>query len=274
MRRVITVVLIAALIVPCDAFAKRSKKRRAKRNIPTATAIIVWDVQAKRALYAKNALHRVYPASTTKVMTALLALEKLSLDKQVKVSRAACNVPETKLGVVPGETYRVRDLLYAILLKSANDGANVLAEAVSGSQQNFVALMNSRAKQLGAMHTRFSNAHGLPSNGTQYTTAKDMAIIFQQALKNPEFRRIISYKYHIIYSSQGRRFFLKSHNRSLFLNWKKRVEGKTGYTRQAQTCFVGRVQDKGRILIVAVFGSRTRWEDVKLVLERYGKVDL
>jgi D-alanyl-D-alanine carboxypeptidase len=113
-------------------------------------------------------------------------------------------------------------LLYAILLKSANDAANVLAEAVGGSQSNFVAMMNARAKQLGATHTRFSNAHGLPSSGAQYTTAKDMAKIMQQALKNKTFRRIITYKYRVIYSKSGRRHFLEISQSFFILNWKSR----------------------------------------------------
>lgn len=274
LRLFLVVILIATLLAPSDAFARRYKRKKHRRIYPVATAALLWDGNANRPLYEKNATLRIYPASTTKIMTALLVLEKLPLNKAVTASFASTQVPETKLGIRVNEQYVVSDLLYAILLKSANDAANVLAEAVAGSQENFVTLMNARAKQIGAYNTRFSNAHGLPSATVQYSTAKDMALIMESALKNPVFRRIISYKYRIVYSKDGRRFFLKSHNRSLFLNWKKDVDGKTGYTRQAQSCFVGFMEHQGRLLIVAVFDSRKRWQDVKFIIERYGKIDL
>ena len=274
LRRVVAVFLVAALMMPSNGFAYRHRKKHYRNTFPSAKAALLWDVTANTTLFAKNPERSIYAASTTKVMTALLVLERLPLDQMVIVSSQAIQVPETKLDLRVGERYRVKDLLFAILLKSANDAANVLAEAAGGTQMGFVALMNARAKQLGAMHTRFSNANGLPSSSVQYTTAKDMAIILQEALKNPVFSRIISYKFRIIYSKDGRRHFLKSHNRSLFMHWKEAVEGKTGFTQQAQSCFIGYVEKEGHLLIIAVFDSRRRWEDVKYIVKRYGKIDL
>ncbi len=266
--------LILSLAAPSLAFAKK-KKKRIRTKYPTAVSAVLLNATTNKHLYQKNIDKQVYPASTTKVMTVLLALEKLSLDQYVTVSSTAIQVPETKLSLNPGEQMKVRDLVYAALLKSANDGANVLAEAISGSQAKFVELMNQRAYQIGARNTRFANAHGLPSDDVkQYTTARDMALIFKEALKNPIFRKVITYKYHIIYSKEGRRFFLKSHNKSLFLNWKKNIYGKTGYTQQAQSCFVGHINKGNHVYIVAVFGCRKRWEDIKFIVERYGKLDL
>lgn len=274
-RRILIGILIISLAAPPEAFAaKNRRKKHRSRGSYSASTLLLKDITTNTTLYGRNAQRPVYPASTTKVMTALLVLEKLPLDALVTVSASAINVPETKLGLIPGEQYRVRDLLFAILLKSANDAANVLAEAAGGSQMKFVSLMNAKARALGASRTCFSNPSGLPSATVQYTTASDMAIIMQEALKNPVFCKIISFKYRIIYSKDGRRFFLKSHNRSLFLRWKRDVYGKTGYTRQAQSCFIGYVQKNGHMLVIAVFDSRRRWEDVKHVIERYGKVDL
>ncbi len=275
LRRIIACFLILLVAFPSDGFsARKHKKKKYKRPAVYATSALLWDATANKMLYQKNADRPIYPASTTKVMTALLVLEKLPLDQLVTVSQKATQVQETKLGLRAGEQYRVRDLLFAILLKSANDAANVLAEAVGGTQNNFVAMMNNRARQLGATRTCFSNPSGLPSTSVQYTTAKDMAKIMQEALKNPVFNRIITYKYRIIYSKDGRRHFLKTHNRALLLNWKMDVVGKTGFTKQAQSCFIGSVQKNGRTLIIGVFKSHRRWDDVKFIIERYGKVDL
>jgi D-alanyl-D-alanine carboxypeptidase (penicillin-binding protein 5/6) len=207
-------------------------------------------------------------------LTALLVLENLPLDKYVTVSVHATQVPQTKLSLRAGETYRVRDLLYGLLLKSANDAAVALAEAVAGSEGKFVDMMNARARQLGATRSHFANPHGLPSPGPQFTTASDMALIFTRAIKNDFFRQAITLKYLVIYSRGGHRLFLKSHNRSLFLNWKRHIFGKTGCTNEARSCFVGYIPRGNGILVLAVYGCRRRWTDMKYVLERYGRINL
>jgi serine-type D-Ala-D-Ala carboxypeptidase (penicillin-binding protein 5/6) len=274
-RRVLVIALAIALICPAEADAKRrSKKARGGYRGLTAVSATVWNVSTNRYVFAKDIDRRVFPASTTKVMTVLLALERLPLSKYVTVSSRATQVQPTKLDVRAGEQYTVRDLIYASLLKSANDATIVLAEAVAGSQAEFVALMNRRAAQLGATHTRFANAHGLPSDGTQYTTARDMAMILREAMRNPFFKKALTFKYRILYSKDGRRHFLKSHNKALFLGWKQNIYGKTGYTNEAQSCFVGTFTKGKNVYIVDVFGCRKRWEDVKFLVEKYGGVDL
>ncbi len=134
-----------------------------KRYHVSAKAAIFSDSTRVKRLYGKNVHHKVLPASTTKVMTAILVLEKLSLNSHVTVHKRATLVQPSKVHLRPGEKYKVADLLHALLLQSANDAAVVLAEAVAGSEQNFVKLMNQRARQLGAQHTQFANAHGLAS---------------------------------------------------------------------------------------------------------------
>jgi len=241
----------------------------------TANTALLWEPSSNQRFYDLGADRAVFPASTTKVLTALLVLENLPLDKYVTVSEHATQVPQTKLGLRAGESYCVRDLLYGLILQSANDAAVVLAEAVGGSEGRFVDMMNARARQIGAMHSHFANPHGLPSQGTQFTTASDMALIFNQALRNDFFREAITFKYHVIFSKEGRRCFLKSHNRTLFLNWKHHVFGKTGYTIEAQSCFVGYIP-RGRegILIIAVYGCHKRWTDMKYIIEHYGRINL
>ncbi len=227
-----------------------------------------------KRLYGKGVHTRILPASTAKVMTALLVIEKLPLGQYVTVSKAATLVQPTVINLKPGERYKVKDLLYAILIKSANDASVVLAEAVSGSEANFVQLMNQRAKQLGAKHTKFANSNGLPSRAKQYSTAYDMYMIFRRALRHSFFRQAITFKNKTIQSKDGRQVLLTSHNKILFKDWKKKIYGKTGYTRAAQACFIGTIKKGDSDLIIGVFGCPKRWEDIKHVVSTYGKIPL
>ncbi|MBP6342870.1 MAG: D-alanyl-D-alanine carboxypeptidase [Candidatus Omnitrophica bacterium] len=256
------------------AAPSEAAKKKARGFYVSARGAVLMDVNSGKKLFSKNADTRVLPASTTKVMTALLVLEKLPLDGYVSVSQRSTGVQPSKINVRPGEQYKVRDLLFAILLNSANDASVVLAEAVAGSEWEFVKMMNRRARQLGAKNTKFANSNGLPSREAQYTSAYDMYLIFRAALKKPFFRDAVKIKYKTIYSRGGRKIYLKSHNKMLFKGWKKGVYGKTGYTRAARSCFVGYTQKGKRPLIIAVFGCTKRWDDIYRVLERYGGVDL
>lgn len=263
------------VFVTSAAFAEGAKKKTVKPTpYVSARGAVLMDAGRGKSLYAKNSRTRLLPASTTKVMTALLVLEKLGLDDYVTVSTRAVGMQPSKLNMRPGDKYKVRDLLYGILLNSANDASVALAEAVAGSEWKFVQMMNERARRLGAKNTKFANPNGLPSKASQYSTAHDMALIFREALKKDFFRQAIKMKYKTIYSRNGRRHYLKSHNKMLFKDWKKNVYGKTGYTRAARSCFVGYVQKGKRPLIVAVFGCSRRWDDIHRIIERYGGVDL
>jgi len=272
-RIALVAVLAGSLINPDNAHAYRFFRHRGPYRI-TANTAVLWNPASNQRYFDWGADRQVFPASTTKILTAILVLENLSLDQYVTVSQHATEVPQTKLGVRAGESYRVRDLLYGLLLKSANDAAVVLAEAVAGSEPKFVDMMNAKARQIGAIHSHFANPHGLPSAGTQYTTAADMAMIFNQALKSDFFRQAITIKYMVIYSKEGRRCFLKSHNKILFSHWRHKVFGKTGWTIEAQSCFVGYLPQGMNTMIIAVYGAHRRWTDMKYILERYGHVAL
>lgn len=268
-------VLVFIVCVSAVSVAQAAKKTTRKSgSYISARGAILMDAGTGKRLFAKNSNARLLPASTTKVMTALLVLEKLGLDDYVTVSSRAIGMQPSKLNMRPGDQYKVRDLLYAILLNSANDASVVLAEAVAGNEWKFVQMMNQRAVRLGAKNTRFANSNGLPSKAAQYSTAYDMALIFRVALKKDFFRQAVKMKYRTIYSRSGRRHYLKSHNKMLFKGWKKGIYGKTGYTRAARACFVGHVQKGKRSLIVAVFGCSQRWDDIRRIIERYGGVDL
>ncbi|MFC1510470.1 D-alanyl-D-alanine carboxypeptidase family protein, partial [Candidatus Omnitrophota bacterium] len=264
--RVVSIFVVFCLLVGGVAF--EASARRGFQS--TCKSVIFSDSTKVKRLYGKGVHNRVLPASTTKVMTALLVLEKLPLNKYITVRKSATYAQPTKCYLKPGEQYKVRDLLYAILLKSANDASIVLAEAVSGSEAKFVELMNKRAKQIGAKHTKFANSNGLPSGKKkQYTTAYDMYLIFRRAIKHKFFSSAIKMKHKIISSRGGRKIDLKSHNKILFKGWKQNIYGKTGYTKAAQACFVGTLQKGSSTLIIGVFGCTSRWEDIKRIVSSY-----
>lgn len=271
---VLAVVFVLTIFLPGEVDAAQRRAKRAKPYRVSAKSAVLFESDGLRSLYQKSPDRKVLPASTTKVMTALIVFERLHLDDVVTISQRAAMALPSKIDVKAGERFRVRDLLYAALLNSANDASIALAEAAAGSEDKFVDLMNRRARQLGAKNTLFANAHGLPSEDPQYTTAYDMVLIFREAMNKPFFREAIQSKFWIIKSEKGRKIPLKSHNKALFKGWKENIYGKTGYTNAAQACFVGSTVKNKKLLIIAVFGCSQRWEDVKFLLEKYGGVDL
>ena len=271
-------VLVAAVCCVPDAQARTLKHKRAKKAagsyVVSAKAALFMDFDSKNKIYAKDVTRKILPASTTKVLTAILVLERMNLDAYVTISPKAAGMLPSKIYFQVGDKYRVRDLLYAALLNSANDASVALAEAVAGSEEKFVQMMNRRAVQIGARTTLFANSHGLPADDPQFSTAYDMALIFREAMKKPFFREAIKAKHKKIVSQEGKVTLLRSHNKCLFKDWKQGVYGKTGYTQAARACFVGYVERDKKMFIVAVFGCSKRWDDIKYIVEHYGKVDL
>jgi serine-type D-Ala-D-Ala carboxypeptidase (penicillin-binding protein 5/6) len=243
----------------------------------SAEAVIFSNSTKVKRFYGKNVHGKISPASTVKIITALVVLDRLSLDQFVTVSKKATYPQPTKIYVKSGEKYRVRDLLYAILIRSANDASVVLAEAVAGSEAKFVKLMNEKARKIGCRSTRFANPHGLPTSlKTQYSTAYDMYLIFRAALKYPFFVSAIKMSRRMIYSQAGRKITLRSNNKILSFNWKRKLYGKTGYTRMAGACFVGYLKKGGDDLIIAIFNCKSgrRWKEIKHIVSKYGGVGL
>lgn len=274
----------AAAVAPADAWAAKARKsahkgahkgaRKAGPYVISARSAILMDMGSGNKVLSKNIMRKILPASTTKVLTALLVLERLDLDAYLTVSHNATLALPSKINVAEGDQYRVRDLLYAILLNSANDAAIVLAEGVAGSEEKFVRLMNQRAARIGARASLFANSHGLPDDSPQYSTAYDMALIFREAMKKPFFREAVTVRARKIVSKGGRPTQLHSHNKCLFQKWKHDIYGKTGYTRAARTCFVGYFERGEKKFLIAVFGCSRRWDDIKHIVEHYGRLDL
>ncbi len=229
-----------------------------------ARSAVVMDASTGRILYAKNPNLRLPPASTTKLMTAILVMEKADLSEITRISRNVTNVSPLKAGFKRGDEVTIETLLYAALLESANDAAVALAEAVSGSEEQFVNLMNKKADALGLSDTRFINPHGLPGPG-QYITAFDLARIMKYALKCPKLKEIIGTRVAGISTEGGDELFLKNTNKLL---WSEEdlIGGKTGYTRKARHCFVCAAEREKETVVVAILGSPNRaslWKETE-----------
>jgi serine-type D-Ala-D-Ala carboxypeptidase (penicillin-binding protein 5/6) len=227
-----------------------------------SSAAAVIDASTGRLLYAKNPDLRLPPASTTKLMTAIVVVENADLNQIVTVSRFASGVSLHKAGFEEGDRVTVEKLLYAALLASANDAAVALAEAVAGSEAKFVDLMNKKAVAIGAGNTRFINSNGLPGP-RQYTTASDLAKIMSFSLNYPKLKEIIGTCFAEISTEKGNSLFLQNTNKLLWSS-EDVIVGKTGYTRMARHCFVGAAERQNSAVIVAVLGSPNRqslWRD-------------
>ncbi len=231
-------------------------------GIVRAKAYCIMDADTGRVLASQNPQSMLPPASTVKVSTALTVINSLKLTDQVPVSCHAAEAPKSKIFIQPGETYSVHDLLYALLLSSANDAARALAEKVSGSEERFACLMSSRARQLGAYRTNFETASGLPMTG-QYTTANDLALIFRKAIENPTLAKIMSTKTYTL--TDGKQ--VRNHNRFLFTT-DYAIGGKTGWTRASQHTYVGLFQNGDKRIIISLLGSPNKWPDIRLLIAK------
>ena len=218
--------LLVSILISSNCFAGIIKSR----------AALTIDASTGEILFSKNSNWRLPPASTTKLMTAIVAIENENLSTVVTISRRASHAARTKAGFKEGDQVTTEGLLYAALLGSANDAAVALAEAIAGSEQGFVLLMNEKALSIGAEDTRFVNATGLPGGG-QYTTVLDLSKILSYALKFPKLREIIGTTETKIATERGKVFYLRSTDRLLWSD-EKIIGGKTGYTRKAGHCFV------------------------------------
>jgi D-alanyl-D-alanine carboxypeptidase (penicillin-binding protein 5/6) len=230
----------------------------------SSRAAVVMDATTGRVLFAKNPDLHLMPASTTKLMTALVVLDHANLSAVVTVSRKASAAPATKIGLKGGENIELLTLLNAALIKSANDAAVALAEAVAGSEENFVDLMNSKAVALGLQNTRFVNSNGLPGAG-QYITAFDLAEIMRQAIHYPLLKEILGTRVTEVSTGSGKTKIVRNTNHLLWSD-EDLLVGKTGYTRQAGHCFVCAADRQPGPIIVALLGTPNRtllWKETE-----------
>jgi D-alanyl-D-alanine carboxypeptidase (penicillin-binding protein 5/6) len=236
-------------------------------------AAVVMDATTGRVLYAKNPNLRLLPASTTKLMTAIVVVERAKLSDVTTVSRRAAGQPASRVGLRAGQKLTLENLLYAALLKSGNDAAVALSEAVGDTEEHFVELMNEKAAAIGANDTHFVNANGLPEPG-QYITAYDLANIMRQAIKHPVLKEIMGTRVTQVSTEAGKQIRVKNTNKLLWSD-DDVVGGKTGYTRQARHCFVCAGERDNDTIIVALLGEPSRdllWKESEELMAFGAKV--
>lgn len=252
-----------------------SEEKNVKPPIVEARSAILMDLKSGRVLWEKDAHTKKAMASTTKIMTCIIALENGSLHDEVSVSAKAAAAPRVKLYIKKGETYRLEDLLYALMLQSSNDVAVAIAEHIGGSVEEFCKMMTEKAKEIGAENTSYQTANGLDAQD-HYSTAYDLALITQYALQNPKFMEIINTREITISNVSGahRSFYLANANRFL-TDYEGATGVKTGFTGQAGYCFVGAARQQDMHLVSVVLGSgwyphkNQKWVDTKAIMN-YG----
>lgn len=290
--------LLVALGICCTLFiliqnpaaaAETGQQEEKEKLSLNARAAVLMDADSGRILYGKNET-MVFPmASTTKIMTLIVALEHNEPDQIVMASAGASAMPEVRLGVHEGERYRMEDLYYAMMLESFNDAAMMIAEGTVGSVENFAELMNEKAISLGCTQTYFITPNGLDAadeKGVHSSTAEDMAKIMRYAIDNEDFLKITQTADYSFTDCDRKRSF-EVHNKNVLLTMMDGVlSGKTGYTADAGYCYVCAVKKDGRTFIAALLGSGWpphkgyKWSDVQTLLDygdknyRYQTIDI
>ena len=232
----------------------------------SAASVIVVDANTGKTLYEKNADQIRAPASTQKLLTALIVAERGFLDQPVTIQQVDTMADPVKLNIKSGDTYQRIDLLRALLVKSPNDVARCLARDYAGSVEAFGEVMNRRARELGAVNSHFVNPNGLPMPG-QYSTARDLSLIARVAYANPTIRSIVCLPQLVFRYANGRTRELENTNKLLrrlpYCNGMK-----TGYTEAAGKCLIASGSRPGREVIVVVLGDSSSrvWRDASALL--------
>ena len=259
-----------------------TQTKAAEKPSVKAHAYVIMDANSGKVLFSKNASKKIYPASTVKLMTALVTLEHCQLNEKVTITKKmlkAAPSSASKAGLVAGSKYTVNDLLHMLLLPSAADAATALAYASSGSNGNFIKAMNKKAKELGLSHSSFDNAIGLDIGDNYYKTytcAKDFAILTRYAMTNETIRTIVSKPSYTVPKAKGKRAFTVKNTNQFLTTYSYNTDlyeiigGKTGTTRAAGSVLITSAKDdKGHEIICAFFGNSTHermYKDIKKLL--------
>ena len=278
----ISIILWIALIIPHTYIYADSRE---PADLYALSAVLM-DADSGRVLYEKNGYEPMPMASTTKIMTLIIALENGNLEEETIISNYAAKMPKVHLGVREGETYYLKDLLYSLMLESHNDSAVAIAEKVGGNVEGFAAMMNQKARDLECYDTYFITPNGLDAAVTgktgevqkiHSTTAKDLARIMRYCIKESpkkeEFLEITRAPSHSFTDISGNRRFT-CHNHNAFLHMMDgALSGKTGFTGKAGYCYVGAVQKDGKTFIASLLAcgwpnNKTyKWKDMRKLME-------
>lgn len=256
------IVLLKRMLIVCMAFCSAVPLRALAYS---ARSSVVMERSTATVLYEENAKEKLGMASTTKIMTAIVALEQLSPDETVTVSETAAGTEGSSMYLQAGETVRTEELLYGMMLQSGNDAAVALAEHVGGTVEAFCAMMNRKAAEIGANDTHFSNPSGLAEE-MHYTTAYDLGLIACYALQNEQFRTIVGTRQETTKGENGSRSMV-NHNKMLW-----RYEGctgvKTGFTKRTGRTLVSSAVRDGMELVVVTLDDPDDWNDHCTLLDR------
>lgn len=230
----------------------------------SAKHAVVLEADSGEIVYEKNARIKAPMASTTKIMTAIVAIENGDLDKRISIPKEATGIEGSSIYLKEGEVLTLRDLVYALMLESANDAACAIALEIGGSIEEFSRMMNEKAKEIGLKSTKFTNPHGL-DNEEHYTTAYDLASLALYAMKEPTFEEIVSTKKHVIPLGDNGSRVLVNHNKLLRL-FEGAIGVKTGFTKKSGRCLVSCAERDGVRLICVTLNAPNDWNDHKYLL--------
>jgi len=254
-------------IAPARAFHFRDYGAQPHLTPPdriAAVGALLVDAQTGEVLYARNPEMHLLPASTTKLMTALIVYEKIGMNGYVTIDEDDTRVEPSSVPLIAGETVSVNKLFHALLIESANDSARALGRYVAGSTPAFVQMMNERAQQMGLDNTHFYNPNGLPApSGTHYTCCADLMKIFEAVIRYPELREICSTKYYSL-TTEARTQTLRNHN-LLLGRYPGMGPAKTGWTVASRHTYACSVTRNGRELLLTLLDTPNKWLDAEIL---------
>ena len=245
-------------------YLDKETSERIKKNVD---AIIAKDMTSKQLIFSKDA-HKVnQPASLTKIMTAILAIESGKMNDVVTITKPMIQVEPTKANLRVGEKFYLRDLVKAAMVMSANDAAMAIGVYLGdGDVDKFAGMMNQKAKKIGMKNTNFTNPCGFDI-GNHYSTAQDLLAMSEYAIKNSAFNEMAKLTRHDFKSLNTKRNYAAYTHNKLLNNYKYAVGIKTGFTQKAGPCLIARAQKDGRDVLVVMLNSEQRWRDIRTIFD-------
>ena len=259
--------LVGACLFSHSLSANYLDKETADRIHKNVDALIAKDMNSKELIFSKDAQKINQPASLTKIMTAVLAIESGRMNDVVTITKEMISVEPTKAGLRVGEKFYLRDLVKAAMVMSANDAAMAIGVYLGdGDVDKFANQMNQKAKKIGMRNTNFTNPCGFDI-GNHYSTAQDLLAMSEYAIKNSSFNEMAKLKRHDFQSiNTKRRYAAYTHNK-LLNSYKYAVGIKTGYTQKAGPCLIARAKNGNKDVLIVMLNSEQRWKNIKLILD-------
>lgn len=262
---------IIALLVALVSLSAFDFNAFAQVGVSAESAVLICADNGE-ILFSRNADRQLSMASTTKIMTSLIALEASIPDKEIVVTKEMVSVEGTSMGLIPGDSVSMEELVYGMLLQSGNDAANTVAYVIGGSQEGFAKLMNDRAAEIGMDNTNFVTASGLDDEN-HYSTAYDMALLACECIDNPEFLDICSQKKaKLTYGNPPYARTLTNHNKLLW-KYSDTIGIKTGFTKKSGRCLVSAAKRNGVTLVAVTLNAPDDWND-HISMYEYGFSEL